>query len=96
MKMFNISDKKKVTKAVTKADKVWLDNIVKRQRVIVDDLIEFNRRYPDKLNREVVGSLFSLYELISDTRDSVVYRNEEEYNVNQESGYYSFVRNRQY
>ena len=60
-------------KDVTRADKVWLHSIIKRQYMVVDDLIKFAELYPDKVDREIVGSLFSIYEMLRDTGESIAY-----------------------
>lgn len=56
---------------ISKADMVWLDSITKRQKLVINDLIEFANSYPERIDREMVGSFICLYELLADTNESL-------------------------
>ena len=73
MKLFTRRTNDNRITEVTKADRVWLHSMMKRQRMVLEDLEMFMKLYPDKLDREIVGSLFSVYEMLRDNAESIAY-----------------------
>ena len=78
MTLFRNRKSTEATREVTREDKVWMHSIVKRQYMVLDDLIKFSNLYPEKLDSEIVGSLFSIYEMLRDNESSIIYSHEVE------------------
>ncbi|MGN0771132.1 MAG: hypothetical protein ACI4MI_00910 [Christensenellales bacterium] len=57
---------------LSKSDKMFLQSVVKRQRQVIADLIEFDKRYPKSLDRDIVGGLYSIYTLLDNQAQSLI------------------------
>lgn len=53
-------------------DKVFFNTIVKRQYLVLKDLFVLHDLYPQTVSADLVGSLDSLFRLLSDVCDSAI------------------------
>lgn len=71
--MINLKQKSYETQEnMTRADKVFLNTIVKRQLYVLKDLYTLHDLYPELIDKDVVGSLDSIYRLLADMSDSII------------------------
>lgn len=56
------------------ADKIFARAIVKRQLLVVKDLMALSKTYPELIDKDVTGGLYALYTLLEDNVNSIVSR----------------------
>lgn len=59
---------------MSNADKVFARAIVKRQLLVIKDLMSLGKTYPDLIDKDVTGGLYALYTLLEDNVNSIVSR----------------------
>lgn len=52
-------------------DKVFLQSILKRQYYVLKDLYKLHDSYPNIIEKDLVGSLDSLFRIMADMSDSI-------------------------
>ena len=56
---------------MSNADKIFARSVVKRQLLVVKDLMALDETYPGMIDKDVVGGLYALYTLLEDNVQSV-------------------------
>lgn len=64
-------DRRNRRTTISAADKVFARSVVKRQQLIVKDLMALDKTYPGLIDKDVIGGLYALYTLLEDNVDSV-------------------------
>lgn len=55
-------------------DKIFAKTIAKRQSLIISDLMSLQKTYPDLIDSDIIGGLFSLCTLLEDEIESITHR----------------------
>lgn len=59
---------------MSNADKIFARSVVKRQMLIVKDLMALDKTYPGAIDKDVLGGLYALYTLLEDNVNSATLR----------------------
>lgn len=62
---------RKFSPTMSNADKIFARAIVKRQLLVVKDLMALDKTYPSLIDKDVIGGLYALYTLLEDNVDSI-------------------------
>ncbi|MEG2561837.1 MAG: hypothetical protein RSB10_04420 [Clostridia bacterium] len=57
-------------KRMTAGDRIFLQSVIKRQKLVIQDLCHLNEFYPNVIDKDVIGGLFSLFCLLDDGAQS--------------------------
>ncbi|MEG1536193.1 MAG: hypothetical protein RR416_04405, partial [Clostridia bacterium] len=56
-------------------DRIFLQSVIKRQKLVIQDLCHLNEFYPNVIDKDIIGGLFSLFCLLDDGAQSSEFSN---------------------
>ncbi|MGN0797534.1 MAG: hypothetical protein ACI4M5_04930 [Christensenellales bacterium] len=62
-----------VKESLDRTDKMFLTSIVKRQHQVLADLVQFCKKYPQALDKDIVGGLYSIFSLLDNQAQSLIF-----------------------
>lgn len=67
----SLSDRRTCRPTMTGSDKIFARAVVRRQLLVVKDLMALDKTYPGLIDKDVIGGLYALYTLLEDNVNSV-------------------------
>lgn len=61
-----------VRESLDKTDKMFLMSIVKRQHQVLADLVQFCKKNPQALDKDIIGGLYSIFLLLDNQAQSLI------------------------
>ena len=71
---YNVSSRER-EQGICAGDKIFFDSIVKRAKLVMQDMFIIADRYEGIIPSDTLGAMYSLTVLIEDIKDSAVYGN---------------------
>ncbi|MGN0761573.1 MAG: hypothetical protein ACI4MV_06510 [Christensenellales bacterium] len=62
-----------VKESLDKNDKMFLTSIVKRQHQVLADLVQFSKKHPQALDKDIIGGLYSIFSLLDNQAQSLIF-----------------------
>lgn len=61
-----------VRESLDKTDKMFLTSIVKRQHQVLADLVQFCKKNPQALDKDIIGGLYLIFLLLDNQAQSLI------------------------